>query len=147
MKSKFILTFALIVLFSFVGGIQSAISSDCVTYCDPKSPGYWKNHPEEIPPWGIGPYSKEEILDWLNRPVKGDKRVTFFKAYIAAKLNVWVNGCYPPHCLLIAHYWWLHNKDTEIKASSEAWQCLGEYLYLCLDDYNNGDWWWCGLDT
>ena len=144
MKSKSILISTLILLFTFIG-VQSAISSDCGTYCDPKTPGYWKNHPEEIPDY-VGPYSKGEILDWLNRSVKGDKRVTFFKAYIAAKLNV-IYGCFPPHCLWYAHYWWETNKHNEVKASSSAWQCMGEYLYLCLDDYNNADWWWCGLDT
>jgi hypothetical protein len=147
MKSKSILIFSLILLFSFIG-IQSAVSSDCITHCDPKTPGYWKNHPEEIPAGGVGPFSKANIIYLLDQAVKGDKRVTFVKAYIAALLNVDVNGCRPPHiCMSHAHTWWANNNMGVVRANSEAWQLMGEHIYWCLDDYNNGEWWWCGPHT
>ena len=63
------------------------------------TPGYWKNHPEAWPVEGITIggvyYSKAEVIEWLNCPVKNDKNITIFRAMVAAKLN-YIMGCKGP---------------------------------------------------
>lgn len=112
--------------------------------CGVRSPGYWKNHPEAWPVCsltiGADTYTKEQALEYLLTPGKGDKSYTLFSAVVAALLNkysgapttvidctlakaeAWVNA-YPP--------------GSGVAASSEAWKC-GEPLYCKLDAYNNG---------
>ncbi len=133
--------------------------------CTPKSPGYWKNHPEA---WhvetitignanngyGYETYTVEEAIAIMQQPVKGDKVYTMFHALIAAKLNG-IGCCQSGDVknkisegdLWMSMYY--YDKDeSPIRASSSPWQdrtkvgCgeipSGEAIYLKLDAYNNG---------
>jgi len=77
----------------------------CTYDFDPKTPGYWKNHPEMwvaeaglIAPMmltiGGVEYTQEQLLAMLNTPVRGDAKVIMIKHLIAAKLNV-LSGAEP----------------------------------------------------
>jgi hypothetical protein len=119
--------------------------------CEPKSPGYWKNHPDawpckELEVGGIV-YDKDHTIHVLNMPVKGNKLLTMFKALVAAKLN-YMMGCKCIEGLIKdADNWMIkvfkeceQKKGTHwpyVKASSKYWQCDGEDLYLKLDWFNN----------
>ncbi|MBN1497704.1 MAG: hypothetical protein JXA07_13090 [Spirochaetes bacterium] len=75
----------------------------CTYDFDPRTPGYWKNHPEM---WvaeagltapmmltiGGVEYTQEQLLGMLNTPVRGDAKVIMIKHLIAAKLNVLSGG-------------------------------------------------------
>ena len=130
----------------------------------------WKNHPDAWPelvepdpddenePNGIqigkNFYSKQEVIDWLKSPVKEDKSITMFKAFIATYLNLLDGNCwadcleYYPYIVygeeLDAYeegYDWLVEfpVGSGVRAKSEAWQYShGESIYWYLDDYNNG---------
>lgn len=131
--------------------------------CTPKSPGYWKNHPEAWPvtnitigdaKYGNETYSVEEAIAIMQHPVKGDKVYTMFDALIAAKLNG-VNCCQSYDVknkisegdLWMSKYYF-DKDESPIKASGSEWQkrtkvgCgeipSGEAIYLKLDAYNNG---------
>ena len=97
------ITLALVVIASSVG-LTKAVFSDSEnlhvrlqvgTWVCTYSKGYWKNHPEAWPveeiEIGAVTHTKEEALDILKTPPKGD--ATYILAYqlIAAKLNV-ANG-------------------------------------------------------
>jgi hypothetical protein len=85
----------------------------------------------------------------MDGPVRGDKSITMFKAWVAAYLNVLNDACGVLDC---KHWYygdinlgeadqWLQQfpVGTGIRARSEAWQYShGEAIYFCLDDYNNG---------
>lgn len=148
-----VLTACLIAL----SGVTAAC--DCGTNeCTPKSPGYWKNHPEAwpVPSVTIGGviYDKEDAIDIMQHPVKGDKVYTMFDALIAAKLNGYnccvswnINNKINEGDQWMSMYYF-DNDESPIKASSSAWQdrtevdCgeipSGEAIYLKLDAYNNG---------
>ncbi len=120
------------------------------------TPGYWKNHPEAWPvdeiTIGDEVFSKEDALDLLNTPVKGDKSITMFKALAAALLNE-ANGC---NVSCIAPWinegqlWFTDDGPFGpgydcgdvgggVPASSACWQYShGELIYWWLDEYNNG---------
>lgn len=108
-----------------------------------RTPGYWKNHPEEWPVEEIViggvTYSKEDAIALLKTPVKKDKRRTMFNALVAAKLNV-ISGA-DASCITAiisaADAWMVTNGGSPVPASSGAWD-IGEPLYLMLDNYNNG---------
>ena len=58
---------------------------------DPRTPGYWKNHPEA---WGAttltiggGRYDQACLLTQLSQPTRGDIRIKLIHHLIAAKLN------------------------------------------------------------
>lgn len=134
-----------------------AVSSSLANTCGAMgtgSPGYWKNHPEMWPEdfdlkickdsldvATCTSISKETAIDYMDDPVKGDKWLTMFPAYVAATLNVAIGNC-PPTCYSLGEVseWLAYFSDFRpIKAKSEAWQYShGEALYWCLDGYNNG---------
>lgn len=124
------------------------------TICGPVgtgTPGYWLNHPEAWPvsqiiihdyTWNNTiVFSKEDAIELMSKPVKGDKWLTMFSAFVAAALNV-ANGNCNPTCYSLAEVEaWLYQFYylRPIEAKSEAWQYShGEALYWCLDGYNNG---------
>jgi len=149
MKKMFMIVMVALLGISFMG-ISSAIAGgECPTGPGTGTPGYWKNHPEA---WeGIidlcgTPYDENAILHILNSPVKGNKWITLFKAYAAAKLNVKAGNCMPM-CdtsfgrvdLGTVKTWLCTNQGLRVKANSNEWQYShGEAQYWCLDDYNNG---------
>ncbi|MDI6853495.1 MAG: hypothetical protein QME75_07835 [Deltaproteobacteria bacterium] len=53
--------------------------------------GFWKNHPEEWPvdslEIGFVSYSKEDLINILKKPVKGNGLISLLHQFIAAKLN------------------------------------------------------------
>ena len=131
------------------GASSQVTASDSATCTNPtgegctRTPGYWKNHPEEWPVEEIViggvTYSKEDAIALLKTPVKKDKRRTMFNALVAAKLNV-ISGA-DASCISAtisaADAWMIANGGSPVPASSEAWG-IGEPLYLMLDNYNNG---------
>ena len=134
----------------FFMGISSAVAGgECGPY-GTGTPGYWKNHPDAWPVdsiWiGGTEYTKAQAIDIMDGPVKGNKWITQFKAYVAAYLNVQIGNCMPM-CdtyygvvnLGTVHTWLDNNQGTRVKANSDEWQYShGEAQYWCLDDYNNG---------
>lgn len=110
--------------------------------CCPRSPGYWKNHPDEWPveslTLGGVTYTKAEAIEMMNSS-GGDKRITMFRALAATALNLY-SGC---ECSDIcdtanaADEWLTEFGGSRVSGSSDAWKC-GEQLYWCLDAYNNG---------
>lgn len=161
MKKVFMIAMLLLVGIIFMG-ISTASACDCE---GTGTPGYWKN--KGAGDWGVvteicfeggngnGPfagecYTKDEALEIMNGPVRGDKSITMFKAYVAAYLNVMNGACGSgPDCehwfygdinLREAVNWLeLYGVETNIRARTEPWQYShGEAIYFCLDDYNNG---------
>jgi len=125
-------------------GISTALACNCQPV-GTGTPGYWMNHPEAWPVTSIEvggtTYTVEEAIELMKAPVKGDKSLTMFPAYVAALLNVLIGNCPPPCYSLDEVNTWLTNfpVGSGVKANSEAWQYShGEALYLCLDAYNNG---------
>jgi hypothetical protein len=138
----------------------SGIAAACdVVEC--KSPGYWKNHPDDWPgetiTIGCKDYNKEEAIEIMRTPVKGDKTYNMFNALVAAKLNI-NSGCCPPSCeidIIMEADRWMENNSlgSDVRASSDAWQKVflycgectccttypsGEAIYKKLDAFNNG---------
>jgi hypothetical protein len=112
------------------------------------TPGYWKNHPEawpvdEIVIGGIT-YSKDEAIDLMGSPEKGDKTYTLFRALVAAKLNGLIGN--DTSCVedtIAAADEWLsdHPPGSGVKAGGKnsPWRdAEPEPLYEKLDAYNNG---------
>lgn len=150
MKSKFLLISAittLLIIFGFQAGFAGDSGCyDCKSEC--RSPGYWKNHPDAWPVSGVKIggdwYPKSEAIEYMKQQPKGDKWYTMFRALVAAKLNRY-SGCIcceARYCIDAANDWM---KRVEwgpyygvVPANSKAWQCDGEELYLCLDEFNNG---------
>lgn len=60
------------------------------TFC-PRTPGFWKNHPDAWPTdsleIGQHTYSKSELMAFLSAPTKGDKSLILGKHLIAYMLN------------------------------------------------------------
>ena len=124
-----------------------ALSVSAALACWPPgtgTPGYWKNHPEAWPVEEIAiggvVYSKEEAIEIMQHPVKGDKTYTMFDAWVAAKLNVLAGN--PKDCIEStgpeANAWMYHHHvGSGVAGNSDAWK-IGEPLYLTLDQYNNG---------
>jgi hypothetical protein len=148
-KTKLSLVAMLLVLaLSLVLSIAPAASGCCECDCGPctGTPGYWKNHPDAWPVENITvggvTYTKDEAIDLLDGPVKGDKSITMFKAVVAAMLNEFKGCCNWCICETINEAdTWLKNfpLGSGVRANSEAWQFShGEALYWALDDYNNG---------
>lgn len=153
-------------------GVASAVDNCCNVY----SPGFWKNHdwPAGISTITIGndtvnvTYTQAQGQALMSLPVKGDKRLTLFKALMAAKLNDVLNPGIPNCCISskiipAADEWFAAHPippdlpddkhpipgGTAVPASSPDWQdcecgcegphCGGESLYLQLEEYNDGD--------
>jgi hypothetical protein len=123
----------------------------CTDPCDPRSPGYWKNHPDAWPVDAITigsiDYSQEDAIALMQTPVQGDKSLTLFKAVVAATLNVEA-GCPAPcelqDCLDAARTLLTRCEEGPVgsnwRANTETWQELGEPLYECLEaSYRDGD--------
>jgi hypothetical protein len=109
------------------------------------TPGYWKNHPEAWPVDGITiggvTYLKEDAIDIMKNPGKGDKTFTIYRALVSAKLNVLIgnyDSCIAD-TISEADAWMgtYGPAGSGIRAKSVAWK-EGEPLYRELDDYNNG---------
>lgn len=109
-----------------------------------RTPGYWKTHPDAWPveevTIGGTTWSKEDAIDLLWQPERGDKSKTLFRALVAAKLNEF-NGT-DVSCVsdeMSDADGWLAEYPvcSDVRGSSDAWK-MGEPLYLTLDDYNNG---------
>jgi hypothetical protein len=117
---------------------------DCCSCCDPKTPGYWKNHPGD---WelcqiviGEDTFTKDQAIAMLGQ-TPGDKSYTLFRAYVAAVLNV-AAGCDAPcsidRAIADAHAWLDENEvGSGVAAWSCPWQGGGECIYLTLDCWNN----------
>jgi len=108
-----------------------------------RTPGYWKNHPEAWPVQEIAiagiTYAKAVAIEIMERPVRGDKRITMFKALVAAKLNVLseADSICIDRTISAADAWMVRYGGSIVPADSEAWK-IGEPFYLMLDNYNNG---------
>ncbi len=133
-------------LFIIAALAAGPVVADCCCECQPGTgtPGYWKNHPEAWPveeiTIGGETYSKEEAIEAMKAPVKGDKTLTLFPALVAAKLNVLIGNC--DSCIadtiVDADAWMAtYPLGSGVAGSSDAWKC-GEPLYCKLDAYNNG---------
>lgn len=63
----------------------------CISWC-PRTPGYWKNHPESWPvstlEVGGVLYTKEQLIAMLETPLKSNKNLILIKHLIASKLNI-----------------------------------------------------------
>ena len=110
-----------------------------------RTPGYWKNHPEawpidEITIGGLT-YTKDEAIEILNTPEKGDKTYTMFRDLVAAKLNVAIGNPSSSiqDTIIEADEWMLTYGPvgSGVRAKETAWR-IGEPLHKMLDDYNNG---------
>lgn len=107
------------------------------------TPGYWKNHPEAWPDDEITiggmVLTKDEAIDYMMMPVKGDKTKTMFPALVSAKLNGMIgndDSCISD-TITDADMWMSHHPvGSGVKANS-MWK-HGEPLYERLDNYNNG---------
>lgn len=143
MKKYYFVAMVTLLVCSFVG-VSTVTANDC-SPVGTGTPGYWMNHPDAWPVDGleIGGvyYPKVLAINLIKAPVKGDKSLTLFAAFVAAKLNVIVGNC-PPDCYSFGEIdQWFVNFPvlSGVKANSEPWQYShGEALYWCLDDYNNG---------
>lgn len=133
-------------------GFQSE-ASDSSTVRTPSPPpppgvgtqGFWKNHPEawpvdEIAVGGIS-YSREQAIQIMSTPEKGDKTYSMFRQLVAAMLNVMAGN--DPSCItetIDAANQWLETygpPGSRLKAKTAAWK-QGEPLKDRLDAYNNG---------
>ncbi|WP_162197332.1 SdrD B-like domain-containing protein [Methanosarcina sp. 1.H.T.1A.1] len=119
----------------------------CKDVC-PRSPGYWKNHPDAWPvdeitiggvTYQMGDTNTEgTALYYMSQPVKKDKTITMFKSLVAAKLN----GGYCDPCIANTVYaadQWMkeHPIEQTTRANTCCWE-RGEPLNIALDAYNNG---------
>lgn len=138
----------MLVIVTLLGLPLLTISTATACECGPVgtgTPGYWMNHPEAWPVEeimvGTQTFSKGVAIEWMKLPVKGDKTLTMFSAFVAAKLNVAIGNCLPACYSLAEVNDWLTSfpVGTGVTGNSEAWRYShGEALYWCLDGYNNG---------
>jgi hypothetical protein len=87
-------------------------------------------------------YTKDQLIDFMKHPTKGDVTYTIAAHLIAAKLNVGVgnlSSCIEP--TIAAADAWLaqYPLGSNVKAggANSPWQ-IGEPLSSTLDAYNNG---------
>lgn len=150
-KFSILLIMALIFTLALAVTPVSACGDCCeCCECEAATPGYWKNHPDDWPveslQIGETVYTKEQILYWLDQPVKNDKTITMFKALVAAKLSI--KSCPDVDECKDWIMPWIYRGDyfmnqnpvgSGLKANSCWWQSLhGEETYLVLDAFNNG---------
>jgi hypothetical protein len=113
-----------------------------------RTPGYWKNHPDD-PAWALlatNPLTfgsvtyntPDNTIPVMQTPVKGDKTYNMFNAVIAAWLN-YLSGATGPGPVIVYAADWLgvHPPGSGVAASSAAWK-EAEPWFLELDAYNNG---------
>jgi len=123
--------------------------------CEPGEPGegctytigYWKNHPEAWPEFvelnlgtDDGPVllTKDEALDLLKKPVKGDKSIILAHQLIGAKLNI-LNGADDSavaDAVEAAEEWFAEHGLAKVEDGPSA--SIAVDLADILDDYNNG---------
>jgi hypothetical protein len=136
-------------------GQTGAVDFGNVNTCEPPppapgtgTPGYWKNHPdawpmEEITIGGVV-YTKDEAIQIMQEPEKGDKTKTLFRALVAAKLNVAIDN--DDSCVadtIVAADEWMAaygpaGSGVKGGGKDSPWRD-GEPLYEVLDAYNNGE--------
>ena len=118
-------------------------NGDCLA---PKTPGYWKTHPDAWPvstlTLGGQSYSMTELLILLWKPVKGDASIILAHHLIAAKLNIAegtdpapINDTITSADSLLSGY--SAKLPLGVKANTVAGQEMITYA-SALDDYNNG---------
>jgi hypothetical protein len=117
-----------------------------VVACEVRTPGYWKNHPDD-PAWALFSltfggvtYTVDNAIPVMKTPVKGDKTYNLFDAVVAVYLN-YLNGA-PFESVtdsLINALAWLdaHPPGSGVAASSAAWKQAEPWFYE-LDAFNNG---------
>ncbi|UCH84436.1 MAG: hypothetical protein JSW50_01735 [Candidatus Latescibacterota bacterium] len=109
-----------------------------------RTPGYWKNHPAS---WPVGQltlggivYAKQNCMEMLRQPARGDHSVILCRALVAAKLNV-ANGC-DGACvapdIVAADAWFAQFTKSSITVPVVPLSTRGGSLADVLDDYNNG---------
>lgn len=109
-----------------------------------RSPGYWKTHAAA---WPVGQlavgdfvYSKQNCLDMLALPPRGDHSVTLCRQLIAAKLNL-AKGC-DGSCvasdIAAADAWFTEFNRASAQVEVVPMSSRGRPLADVLDDYNNG---------
>lgn len=157
MKKIFVVAMVTLLGFSFVG-VSTAIAWEVCQGTG--SPGYWMNHPDAWPvdeiDIGEDTFSRDEAIEWMKKPVKGDKTLTLFPAFVAARLNfacglrvpppvcppLTEEECPPGACYPLAQaHDWLDQFEvgSGIRGNNIHWKSShGESIYLCLDAYNNG---------
>jgi hypothetical protein len=122
--------------------------ADVYCPCDgcTRTPGYWRNHPDEWPvdeiTIGGVTYTKGVAIIYLQTRTAGDKSLTMFKALVAAKLNALAGAdtsCIA-ETIAAADAWMLENpvgSNVPGGGVDSPWRD-GEPLKNALDDYNNG---------
>jgi hypothetical protein len=104
--------------------------------------GFWKNHEEAWPVeeliLGGVTYTKEELLEILNTPPRGDVTYVVAHQLVAAKLNV-AEGADSTaiETTLTEADAWLEANPLGSRPAGEARQA-GQDIAARLDDYNNG---------
>ncbi len=103
--------------------------------------GYWVNHTDVWPvntlKLGNVYYTKNQLIDILQRPTRGDKTYQMAAQLIATKLNI-AAGC-DESCVAAAVATadsWLTTYPVGSKRSS--WTSTANDAHTTLDDYNNG---------
>jgi hypothetical protein len=109
-----------------------------------RSPGYWKNHPDNWPveeiTLGGRTLTKLQAIMLMRLPERGDKSKNVFRHLIAAKLNVLAGA--DDSCVaeaIEAADTWLANFPvcSRVRASSAPWRRISAVI-AHLDAYNNG---------
>jgi len=108
-----------------------------------RSPGYWKNHPDNWPvdEITIGGHTipKRMAIQLMRLPERGDKARNVFRHLIAAKLNVLAGA--DDSCIaesIEAADAWLARHPVRIKASSLPWRRIAGVIAR-LGAYNDGE--------
>jgi len=144
----------LLILAVVLSALLSVGPANLASACEPQpgtgTPGYWKNHPDAWPvdeiTIGGETYSKDDAIEIMNTPEKGDKTYTLFRALVAARLNVLIGNksCCIQRTINAADAWMATYGPvgSGVKAGGKCspWRDA-EPLYKKLDDYNNG--WLC----
>jgi hypothetical protein len=145
-QSSNLQTAALASTSSVAASTESVTILTCPTFTNPGTGtiGYWKTHPEAWPVESIiiggVSYTKQEAINWMSTPVKGDKTLNLFAQLVAAKLNVLIGN--DPSCISAeiqaADDWLaLYPVGSGVKAKSAEWGTISG-AHTALDDYNNG---------
>jgi hypothetical protein len=129
------------------GGSKKKPEEDAGTphYSEPRTQGYWKNHPEQWPVnalmLGGRMYPQAQLLLLLDTPPRGDASVILARQLIAAMLNE--SSGAPPCAAIVDAQAWLRQNDpgqplpygvpTWTTAGSDATRLAG-----ILDAYNQG---------
>ena len=110
------------------------------------TPGFWKNHPEAWPDAGVTIggvyYPKEDAIELMNMPVRGDKTYTMFNALVAAKLNVLAgndDSCIADYIDEADAWMAAYPVGSGVSAGGPGspWRA-GNAVAMMLDSYNNG---------